>query len=211
MPQVLINREPLRHLNFDVELLGDCDVIVNELCHRLGGHFSELCSTASPATETTAEDVELPNLSDGNISEMPTDSASTPAVAKSIVEIVEATDLTSVPCSSGSTGTSGLPAATTTSATDNVVKSLSRSVEAQIDTVIGAQTAATADDTGVGCSTSTRHNTEEFPKMAPVNWASLLKRMHNQTDCNRMPHLISVSKINRFRQITMLYHNFLVW
>lgn len=33
VPQILINREPLRHMVFDVELLGDCDVIVNQLCH----------------------------------------------------------------------------------------------------------------------------------------------------------------------------------
>ena len=33
--QILINREPLPHLNFDVELLGDCDIIVSELCSRL--------------------------------------------------------------------------------------------------------------------------------------------------------------------------------
>lgn len=43
MPQILINREPLRHLNFDVELLGDCDVIVNELCHRLGEGWNNMC------------------------------------------------------------------------------------------------------------------------------------------------------------------------
>lgn len=35
VPQVLINRESLRHMNFDVELLGDCDGIVNELLMRL--------------------------------------------------------------------------------------------------------------------------------------------------------------------------------
>ncbi|KAM7305220.1 NAD-dependent protein deacetylase sirtuin-1 [Ixodes scapularis] len=36
VPQILINREPLKHVTFDVELLGDCDVIIHELCHRLG-------------------------------------------------------------------------------------------------------------------------------------------------------------------------------
>lgn len=36
VPQILINREPLKHVTFDVELLGDCDVIIQELCHRLG-------------------------------------------------------------------------------------------------------------------------------------------------------------------------------
>ncbi|XP_072533536.1 NAD-dependent protein deacetylase sirtuin-1 isoform X2 [Salminus brasiliensis] len=53
VPQVLINREPLPHLNFDVELLGDCDVIVNELCHRLGGDFKQLCYNSSPLNEIT--------------------------------------------------------------------------------------------------------------------------------------------------------------
>ncbi|TTI76909.1 NAD-dependent protein deacetylase sirtuin-1 [Bagarius yarrelli] len=53
VPQVLINREPLPHMNFDVELLGDCDVIVNELCHRLGGDFEQLCYNSSRLSEIT--------------------------------------------------------------------------------------------------------------------------------------------------------------
>lgn len=53
MPQVLINREPLPHLNFDVELLGDCDVIVNELCHRLGDDYEQLCYNSSRLNEIT--------------------------------------------------------------------------------------------------------------------------------------------------------------
>ncbi|XP_013411403.1 NAD-dependent protein deacetylase sirtuin-1 isoform X2 [Lingula anatina] len=44
VPQILINREPLKHLNFDVELLGDCDGIVQELCRRLGEGWGSLCS-----------------------------------------------------------------------------------------------------------------------------------------------------------------------
>ena len=39
VPQVLINREPLKHLTFDVELLGDCDVVIAELCRRLGSDW----------------------------------------------------------------------------------------------------------------------------------------------------------------------------
>jgi len=35
IPQILINRERLPHKSFDIELLGNCDVIINELCHRL--------------------------------------------------------------------------------------------------------------------------------------------------------------------------------
>ena len=42
IPQILINREPLRHMTFDVELLGDCDVIISELCQRLGGDWAGL-------------------------------------------------------------------------------------------------------------------------------------------------------------------------
>ncbi|XP_072414061.1 NAD-dependent protein deacetylase sirtuin-1 isoform X1 [Chiloscyllium punctatum] len=53
VPQILINREPLNHLNFDVELLGDCDVVINELFHRLGGEFEELCSNPIKLTEIT--------------------------------------------------------------------------------------------------------------------------------------------------------------
>ncbi|XP_005795318.2 NAD-dependent protein deacetylase sirtuin-1 [Xiphophorus maculatus] len=53
VPQVLINREPLPHLNFDVELLGDCDGIINELCHRLGGDFEQLCFNTLTLNEIT--------------------------------------------------------------------------------------------------------------------------------------------------------------
>jgi len=35
VPQILINRERLPHKTFDIELLGNCDVIINELCRRL--------------------------------------------------------------------------------------------------------------------------------------------------------------------------------
>ncbi|KAM3605944.1 uncharacterized protein V6R79_007832 [Siganus canaliculatus] len=61
VPQVLINREQLPHLNFDVELLGDCDVIVNELCHRLGGDFEQLCYNTVRLTEITEKPPRLPD------------------------------------------------------------------------------------------------------------------------------------------------------
>lgn len=63
MPQVLINREQLPHLNFDVELLGDCDVIVNELCHRLGGDFEQLCYNTVRLCEITEKPPRLVELS----------------------------------------------------------------------------------------------------------------------------------------------------
>ena len=46
IPQVLINREPLPHQTFDIELLGDCDVIVDELARRLD--WSNGLSTTAP-------------------------------------------------------------------------------------------------------------------------------------------------------------------
>uniref|UniRef100_A0A3P8WKX5 protein acetyllysine N-acetyltransferase n=1 Tax=Cynoglossus semilaevis TaxID=244447 RepID=A0A3P8WKX5_CYNSE len=60
VPQVLINREQLPHLNFDVELLGDCDVIINELCHRLGGDFEQLCFNTVRLTEITEKPPRFP-------------------------------------------------------------------------------------------------------------------------------------------------------
>lgn len=35
IPQVYISRQPVSHINFDIDLLGDCDVVVAELCRRL--------------------------------------------------------------------------------------------------------------------------------------------------------------------------------
>ncbi|EPE29033.1 DHS-like NAD/FAD-binding protein [Glarea lozoyensis ATCC 20868] len=36
IPQMYISREPVSHVNFDVDMLGDCDVVVAELCERAG-------------------------------------------------------------------------------------------------------------------------------------------------------------------------------
>ncbi|XP_065317816.1 uncharacterized protein LOC135926075 isoform X2 [Gordionus sp. m RMFG-2023] len=35
VPQILVNKEPLPHLNFDIEFLGDCDTIISELLKRI--------------------------------------------------------------------------------------------------------------------------------------------------------------------------------
>ena len=43
----MINREPLRSTEFDVDLLGDGDIIVEELCRRLG---SDWCEEGMPIT-----------------------------------------------------------------------------------------------------------------------------------------------------------------
>ncbi|KAH8666341.1 DHS-like NAD/FAD-binding domain-containing protein [Xylariales sp. PMI_506] len=36
IPQIYISRTPVGHINFDIDLLGDCDVVVSELCRRAG-------------------------------------------------------------------------------------------------------------------------------------------------------------------------------
>ncbi|KAI1100795.1 SIR2-domain-containing protein [Jackrogersella minutella] len=36
IPQIYISRTAVSHINFDIDLLGDCDVVVAELCRRAG-------------------------------------------------------------------------------------------------------------------------------------------------------------------------------
>ena len=36
VPQIYISRDPCSHISFDIELMGDCDVVVAELCRRAG-------------------------------------------------------------------------------------------------------------------------------------------------------------------------------
>lgn len=40
IPQIYISRTPVSHVNFDIDLLGDCDVVVSELCRRAGWDLS---------------------------------------------------------------------------------------------------------------------------------------------------------------------------
>lgn len=55
VPQILINKEPLRHLNFDINLYGNCNTIIRELCHRLGDGWNVLCPDYVPLHETDGE------------------------------------------------------------------------------------------------------------------------------------------------------------
>jgi len=50
VPQILINRERLSNMKFDVELLGDSDVIIDQLCHMLGEDWDEGRSSDTPLT-----------------------------------------------------------------------------------------------------------------------------------------------------------------
>eukprot|EP00108_Taenia_solium_P002561 TsM_000843700 transcript=TsM_000843700 gene=TsM_000843700 len=64
VPQILINRESLSNHNFDTELLGDCDVILELLCRQLGWSVDEDADGASSALQDTASptkvDVSVP-------------------------------------------------------------------------------------------------------------------------------------------------------
>uniref|UniRef100_A0A0K0DCN7 NAD-dependent protein deacetylase sir-2.1 n=1 Tax=Angiostrongylus cantonensis TaxID=6313 RepID=A0A0K0DCN7_ANGCA len=42
VPQILINREPLSSYRADIELLGNCDEIIEDICIALGGDFADL-------------------------------------------------------------------------------------------------------------------------------------------------------------------------
>ena len=50
VPQILINREPLSHMNFDVELYGNCDDVIAELCLQLGSEWTDVLQGFTPST-----------------------------------------------------------------------------------------------------------------------------------------------------------------
>ena len=67
IPQILINKEYLRALNFDVELLGDCEIIISELCRQLGDDWETLANKDNPLTEIRTEELATPPETPVNI------------------------------------------------------------------------------------------------------------------------------------------------
>ncbi|KAJ4393575.1 NAD-dependent histone deacetylase sir2 [Gnomoniopsis smithogilvyi] len=55
IPQIYISRTPVNHHNFDIDLLGDCDVVVAELCKRAGWDLKH--EMIPPDQEITVETV----------------------------------------------------------------------------------------------------------------------------------------------------------
>lgn len=51
VPQIVINRDPITHANFDIHLLGDADTIVGHLCAKLA-QLSTEPKAASPLIKT---------------------------------------------------------------------------------------------------------------------------------------------------------------
>lgn len=67
VPQILINREPLPHCHFDIELLGDCDVIVNHLCQLLGTAWEEGVYNTQTLKELPLLPLEKPQQDDDSM------------------------------------------------------------------------------------------------------------------------------------------------
>ncbi|KAK3316360.1 NAD-dependent histone deacetylase-like protein [Apodospora peruviana] len=53
IPQIYISRTPVSHVNFDIDLLGDCDVVVSELCRRAGWALDHEMIPKDQVVETT--------------------------------------------------------------------------------------------------------------------------------------------------------------
>lgn len=67
VPQILINRDPITHVNFDIHLLGDGDTIVKYLCSKLEQPSFDLSQVKLPndpptlptsSSTTTTESIE---------------------------------------------------------------------------------------------------------------------------------------------------------
>lgn len=55
VPQIYISREAVNHINFDIDLLGDCDTVVTELCRRLNWPFVHEMVPANQAIRVSTE------------------------------------------------------------------------------------------------------------------------------------------------------------
>lgn len=55
IPQIYISRTPVSHHNFDIDLLGDCDVVVTELCRRAGWDLDHEMVPKDQTIEITTE------------------------------------------------------------------------------------------------------------------------------------------------------------
>ncbi|KAJ5905507.1 NAD-dependent protein deacetylase h.t1.c1 [Penicillium subrubescens] len=53
VPQIYISRTPVSHTGFDIDLLGDCDVVVSELCRRAGWNLEHHMIPADEKVEVT--------------------------------------------------------------------------------------------------------------------------------------------------------------
>ncbi|CAG8451721.1 3525_t:CDS:10 [Ambispora leptoticha] len=64
IPQIVINRTPIKHMHFDVQLLGDCDIIIPELCRLLDWEIihEKLPGGSTKTTPATSYQFVEPNI-----------------------------------------------------------------------------------------------------------------------------------------------------
>jgi NAD-dependent histone deacetylase SIR2 len=55
VPQIYVSRQSVNHINFDIDLLGDCDVVVTELCRRLAWPFTHEMVPSDQVISVTEE------------------------------------------------------------------------------------------------------------------------------------------------------------
>ncbi|KDQ26824.1 hypothetical protein PLEOSDRAFT_1077645 [Pleurotus ostreatus PC15] len=70
VPQILINKTPIKHINPDVILLGDADAIVHHICQKLGWDLSP-SSSPSPSPSATAPPRGNGNLKKRSLPDLP--------------------------------------------------------------------------------------------------------------------------------------------
>ncbi len=56
VPSIYISREAVRHIYFDIDLLGDCDIVVSELCRQAGWDLKHEMIPEGQKTEITADE-----------------------------------------------------------------------------------------------------------------------------------------------------------
>ncbi|XP_053393570.1 NAD-dependent protein deacetylase sirtuin-1-like [Mercenaria mercenaria] len=100
VPQILINKEHLRNLNFDVELLGDCDKVVGEICRRLGDDWAKIAGSEN-MTQITMDELLTPTSSpkppetESDKSEVKTDESNCKADQEQTVNSENSSNVTS--------------------------------------------------------------------------------------------------------------------
>ncbi|KAF2761669.1 DHS-like NAD/FAD-binding domain-containing protein [Pseudovirgaria hyperparasitica] len=62
IPHILISREPVKHIEFDINLLGDCDPIVAELCRRAGLDLQHSMLNQNQAVDVQPYDEDHDNM-----------------------------------------------------------------------------------------------------------------------------------------------------
>ncbi|TGO92058.1 hypothetical protein BPOR_0011g00080 [Botrytis porri] len=59
VPQIQINRDPICHLAFDIDLIGECDIVVSKLCKELGWELNHAMIPKDQEVEFKTHSVHL--------------------------------------------------------------------------------------------------------------------------------------------------------